>query len=236
MVSAPRGLHGVLVHDLGCKIVDGVCPAGSVLSHDQLCAEYDASRPTVREALRVLESKGLLRIRQSLGTRVQPIEEWNLLDADVVAWRLAGRDRDQQIRELLEMRLAVEPVAASLAARSFDAAVAGRLEKSLAALKEAADAGDVQAFTEADVAYHRELLAGCGNRMFPMLSALVASALEARKEALTKHDGDLSRSALDQHAAVVAAVKSGDSASAERAMRAMLSALVDEAPGHPPSP
>src|ERR1041384_1360888 len=100
--SAPRGLHGALIHDLGRKIVGGVHPAGVALSLDGLCADYQASRPTVREALRVLESKGLLKIRQSLGTRVQPVDEWNLLDADVVAWRLASDDRARQVRELLQ--------------------------------------------------------------------------------------------------------------------------------------
>src|SRR4051794_36793066 len=108
MCPAPRGLHGVLIHDLGRKIVDGTYPAGTALSHELVGAEYDASRPTVREALRVLEAKGMLRIRQSLGTRVQPADRWNLLDADVVAWRLQGPDRAQQARDLVEMRLAVE--------------------------------------------------------------------------------------------------------------------------------
>jgi DNA-binding FadR family transcriptional regulator len=226
--SAPRGLHGALIHDLGRKIVGGAHPAGVALSLDGLCAEYQASRPTVREALRVLESKGLLKIRQSLGTRVQPVDQWNLLDADVVAWRLAGGDRAQQVRELLQMRLAVEPVAAGLAAQVPDPSIVARLEAALTAMRAAADDGDLRAFTEADVEFHATLLSGCGNRMFPLLTVLVATALEAREQALTQHHVDLSVAALEQHGAVIAAIRRGDPESAEQQMRAMLRALQHE--------
>lgn len=226
--SAPRGLHGALIHDLGRKIVSGVHPAGVALSLDGLCTEYRASRPTVREALRVLESKGLLKIRQSLGTRVQPVDEWNLLDTDVVAWRLTGGDRAQQVRELLQMRLAVEPVAAGLVAQVHDAQVVARLEAALDAMRAAADDGDLRAFTEADVSFHATLLSGCGNRMFPLLTVLVATALEAREEALTQHHVDLSVAALEQHGAVVAAIARGDAEGAEQRMRDMLRALMQE--------
>jgi DNA-binding FadR family transcriptional regulator len=218
----------VLVHDLGRKIVGGAHPAGTALSLEGLCAEYDASRPTVREALRVLESKGMLRIRQSLGTRVQPLEEWNLLDADVVGWRLEGTDRDQQVRELLQMRLAVEPVAAGLAAQAGDPDVVTRLDAALAELRAAAAADDVRAFTEADVSFHATLLESCGNRMFPLLTALVATALEAREEALTQHHADLSAAALEDHGAVLEAIRAEDGPAAERRMREMLSALLSE--------
>lgn len=226
--SAPRGLHGALIHDLGRKIVGGVHPAGVALSLDGLCADYQASRPTVREALRVLESKGLLKIRQSLGTRVQPVDEWNLLDADVVAWRLASDDRARQVRELLQMRLAVEPVAAGLVAQVADPAVIARLEAALAAMRGAAGDGDLRAFTEADVEFHATLLSGCGNRMFPLLTVLVATALEVREQALTQHHVDLSVSALEEHGAVVAAIARGDETAAEQRMRDMLRALQRE--------
>ena len=228
MSRAPRGLHGVLVHDLGRKIVSGAHPAGSALSLDGLCAEYDASRPTVREALRVLESKGMLRIRQSLGTRVQPVEEWNLLDSDVVGWRLEGADRGQQVRELLQMRLAVEPVAAGLAAQAGDAELADALAGALSDMRSAAEADDVRAFTDADVSFHATLLKGCGNRMFPLLTALVATALEVREEALTQHHADLSPTALEEHAAVLSAISAHDVSSAEQGMRKMLNALLSE--------
>lgn len=225
---APRGLHGALIHDLGRKIVSGTHPSGVALSLEALCAEYQASKPTVREALRVLESKGLLKIRQSLGTRVQAVDQWNLLDADVVAWRLAGRDRDQQVRELLQMRLAVEPVAAGLAAQVHDPSIVAHLQAALSAMRTAADDGDLRAFTKADVEFHATLLSGCGNRMFPLLTVLVATALEAREQALTQHHVDLSVTALEQHGAVIDAIDRGDPESAEHQMRDMLRALQHE--------
>lgn len=230
MARAPRGLHGVLVNELGRKIVSGIYQPGAALSLDDLCEEYDASRPTVREAVRVLESKGLLRIRQSLGTRVQPMDAWNLLDADVVSWRLGGADRHQQARELLQIRIAVEPVAAALTAASTDAEVTARLEVALTAMEQAVSSGDVHAFTEADVSFHAALLAGSGNHMFPLLTALVATALEAREEVLTEYHADPSIAAVEEHRQVLQAISKRDGDQAEQRMRVMLKALTGEVP------
>ena len=228
MTPAPRGLHGVLVHELGRKIVDGTYPVGAVLTPDEIGSEYDASRPTVREALRVLESKGMLRIRQSLGTRVQPIEEWNLLDAEVVAWRLQGSDRAVQVRELIEMRLAVEPISASLTAMTQDADALQTLESACTSMASAVADADVHAFTEADVAFHAALLRGSGNQMFDRLTELIATALEAREESLSQHHVDLSPAALEQHRVVLRAILDGDRAAAERTMGDMLRGLLVE--------
>jgi DNA-binding FadR family transcriptional regulator len=169
-----------------------------------------------------------VRIRQSLGTRVQPVEHWNLLDADVVKWRLAGRQRGQQLRELVQMRLAVEPIAANLVAQARTAATLARLESAFARMQEALGAEDVHAFTEADVAFHAELLSGSGNQMFPLLTSLVATALEAREASIAEHHVDLSASAIEDHGAVLAAVRQRDSDAAEGRMRAMLRALLKE--------
>lgn len=230
MARASRGLHGVLVHELGSKIVGGSYPPGAALSLDGLCAEYDVSRPTVREALRVLESKGLLRVRQSLGTRVQPMEAWNLLDADVVCWRLDGADRTRQARELLQMRIAVEPVAAGLVAARADPEVTARLQAALTAMEEAVSAGAVHDFTECDVSFHAALLSGSGNHMFPLLTALVATALEAREEAVAEHHADSSAAAVEEHRQVLQAICEGDADQAEHRMRQMLKALIRESP------
>ncbi len=236
MVPTPRGLHGVLVHELGRQIADRIYHAGDVLSPDETGKQFDASRPTVREALRVLESKGMLRIRQSWGTRVQPPEEWNLLDPEVVGWRLHGRDRDHQIRELVEMRLAVEPIAASLAASKQDLDSLQTLESAWAAMQIALEDRDVHTFTEADVAFHAALLRGSGNQMFDRLTALISTALEAREETLNQHHADVSREALEQHRVVLQAVVNGAGDLAKKTMDEMLRGLLTEPVGAPAQP
>ncbi len=74
------------------------------------------SRSVVREALRVLQSLGLVEPRQRVGTQVLGIGSWELLAPTVIRWRGASPAYFVQQRELLELRLGVEPVAATLAA------------------------------------------------------------------------------------------------------------------------
>jgi DNA-binding FadR family transcriptional regulator len=67
------------------RIMRGVIPPGTTLPNEAgLCDYYDVSRPVIREALKVVEQKGLVRIRQGDGTTVLPKDEWLLLNADVL--------------------------------------------------------------------------------------------------------------------------------------------------------
>lgn len=86
----PRGLHGQIVEHLGSQIVSGAIKPDALLQTEQIGAAYGASRTVIREALRVLENKGLIFARPNVGTHVRPLEQWNLLDADVVRWRAAA--------------------------------------------------------------------------------------------------------------------------------------------------
>lgn len=83
----PRGLYGQIVEMLGSDIVVGLYQPWQVLAPEKLVINLRISRTVLREALRVLESKGLILARPNVGTRVQPIERWDLLDADVLRWR-----------------------------------------------------------------------------------------------------------------------------------------------------
>ena len=82
-----------------------------------LCDELGVSRTVVREAVKSLVAKGLLRTGPKVGTRVQPADDWNWFDPDVVAWQSkAGLTRDF-LRDLQELRRVVEPAAVRLAAQ-----------------------------------------------------------------------------------------------------------------------
>lgn len=70
----------------------------------------------VREAVRVLDSMGLVETRKRLGVRVLPAASWNVFDARVVRLRLDGPGRERMVASLRELHRGVEPVAADLAA------------------------------------------------------------------------------------------------------------------------
>src|SRR4249920_2142636 len=120
LFSAPisgRGLLGRVVNRIGMRIIGGdIAPAASLPNEADLCTQLGVSRTIVREATKVLASKGLLESRPKTGTRVRPPESWNLLDPDVLAWQWAAMPRAEFVREIFELRRAFEPTVAALAA------------------------------------------------------------------------------------------------------------------------
>lgn len=214
------GLHARLLDDLGTAIAEGRTPTGSVLRIEDLEARFCLSRTVVREAVRVLESLGMVTSRRRVGLTVQPSRCWTVYDPKVIRWRLAGSGRADQLRSLTALRSAVEPVAAAGAATHIDPVSADELVDTAAALEFAGRTGDPVAFLALDLAFHRAVLAHSGNEMFAALDGAVAAVLTGRTErALVPADPELRALAL--HVEVARAIRAGDPAAAEVAMRAL---------------
>ncbi len=109
-------MHSEVVRVLGEEIVGGVLPPGHVVNLAGLEQRFSRSRTVVREAVRVLESLGLVVSQRRVGVTVQPASAWSVLSPQVIAWRLATDARDQQLRSLTQLRQALEPAAARAAA------------------------------------------------------------------------------------------------------------------------
>ena len=214
------GLHGRLLDELGHALVAGEFAVAGSLTPNTLCERYGVSRSVAREALRVLEAKGMVSARQSVGTAARPRADWNLLDPDVIYWRLRGPDMGTQMRELLGLRAAIEPHAAGQAALC----ATDRQRRELAAYAELLSRAhrdqDTNAFAEADVRLHMTLLQAGGNPMITQLASAVVEALNARREFLWPDH--LSDVAIAEHLALVASVTQGDADGAERHARALI--------------
>src|SRR6478609_4510179 len=119
MVSDPspvlQQLHNSVVQRWGWDIVSGALPPGSRIVAEDAALHLGVSRTVVREAVRVLDSMGLLTVRRRVGITVLPPESWNPFDLNIIRWRLAGPDRLRHLQSLSELRSAVEPLAARLA-------------------------------------------------------------------------------------------------------------------------
>lgn len=109
-------MHSEVVRTLGEEIVGGVLPPGHVVNLAGLEERFSRSRTVVREAVRVLESLGLVVSQRRVGVTVQPASAWSVLSPQVIAWRLATDAREQQLRSLTQLRQALEPAAARAAA------------------------------------------------------------------------------------------------------------------------
>jgi GntR family transcriptional regulator, galactonate operon transcriptional repressor len=171
-----RNLFAQTVDLLGGRIVGGDFKPGDTLPNEaELCRILGASRSVVREAVKSLASKGLLESRTRIGTRVLPSAHWNLLDVDVLGWRYASMPRPQFFRELFEIRRMIEPQAAALAA---ERAVDTDIEAIANAYREMQAAEhDSEAAIDADIRFHRAILAAGHNDLLLQMGALISAGL-----------------------------------------------------------
>lgn len=224
--SRGRGLHGQLVQQLGQMIVSGDLGADRPLVPEEIGQRFEVSRTVVRESLRVLEAKGLVSARPNVGTRVRPVSDWNLLDPDIIEWRAFGPHRDDQRRELTELRWMIEPLAARLAAGHGREDAQTRLADMVEIMGHALTQGDAITFGRADTEFHGLLIQLAGNRMLDHLSGIVASALQVSGGLVAGCERPTDAS-LAQHARIVDALGAGDGATAESAMRQLLTVHPD---------
>ncbi|SFL30019.1 FadR/GntR family transcriptional regulator [Streptomyces pini] len=232
-----RGLHGQLVQQLGQMIVSGDLGADRPLVPEEIGQRFEVSRTVVRESLRVLEAKGLVSARPNVGTRVRPVSDWNLLDPDIIEWRAFGPQRDDQRRELCELRWAIEPLAARLAADHSRDEVQQRLADMVEIMGHTLAQGDSLTFSRADAEFHALLLHGAGNRMLEHLSGIVGAALQVSGAPAAGCERPTEAS-LAYHRRIAEAVASGEAAAAENAVRQLLTvsseaAAVPATPGAP---
>ncbi|MFI1733618.1 FadR/GntR family transcriptional regulator [Streptomyces acidicola] len=219
--SRGRGLHGQLVQQLGQMIVSGDLGADRPLVPEEIGQRFEVSRTVVRESLRVLEAKGLVSARPNVGTRVRPVSDWNLLDPDIIEWRAFGPQRDDQRRELSELRWTIEPLAARLAAGHGREEVQQRLGDMVEIMGHAMGQGDSLTFARADAEFHSMLIQVAGNRMLEHLSGIVSAALQVSGGPATGCDRP-NETSLGHHVRIVEALAAGDGAAAEVAMRQLL--------------
>ncbi|MFG2427287.1 FadR/GntR family transcriptional regulator [Streptomyces sp. NPDC048590] len=213
-----RGIHGQVVEALGYRIVSGRIAQGDTIDVRSLTEELDISLTVMRESLKVLAGKGLVGSRQKRGTYVLPGQEWNLLDADVIRWRVASGQGAKLLGDLAEVRAIIEPSVARHAAGR-------RTQDDLVALEEALDAmdgarGDAETAALADTSFHRALYRATGNDLLARLDLVLGPGLLERDRLVYTHRQD--DDPVPSHRAVLDAVRDGDPDAAHAAMTELL--------------
>lgn len=214
-------LHDQITRHIGLQILRGDTSTveNSLNTETELCRRLGVSRNLVRQAIKVLASKGLVEVRPKTGIRIRPRKEWNLLDPDLLGWRCeAGADVDF-IRNLCEVRLAVEPMAAQFAAlRATDEEVAV-IRRHCRAMEE--HIGNPELYVPADMAFHFAISAACHNELLTQMNATIGSALRATQDLVKNLPG---RSAASQplHRAVADAISRHSLSAAREAMEGLI--------------
>lgn len=219
-----KRLPAQVIQVLGRRVVAGIYPEGEALPNEALlCEELGVSRTALREGLKVLGAKGLLLARPRIGTRVLPRAQWQMLDADVLAWRCELPPDDMFISQLAEMREIIEPAAASLAASKRSDADLALIDAAFSRMKKARTQAD---WVSADLAFHQALLQATGNALLIPLVGLIGSALESVLVLGAAHAHKVAHDfkvALPEHERVMEAIRQGDAPAAHRAMIFLLS-------------
>ena len=202
-----RNLTQQLVHDLGTAIVLGEYSNEQGLpSEAEICTQYDISRSSTREAVKMLTAKGLLSSRPRQGIRIQPKSNWNMFDTDVLKWILGGTPSLTMLKEFLQLRLAIEPEAAALAAQLGDSHKIQLIENALFRMKQAESGlGDA---LEADISFHTSLLLASGNPFFVQLLSFIETALRVSIR-FTNHIKGVSAASHEDHQAIYNAIAKG---------------------------
>ena len=219
--SLPNGVARQAVDTIGRWIAnDTFSPDRPMPTEPELAASLGVSRATVRDAIKVLSGKGLVRTARRYGTRVLPVEDWNLLDGDVVGWHHRDHPRMRRIfAETTELRSIMEPAAAALAAeRATEAQIRTILDAAYAMHPEA---DDVQALFDADCRFHVTILDATQNQVMRQLRQIIITMLRV------SYDFGVSRLGNDPvtrqgHILVAEAIACRDAKAARKNMSTML--------------
>lgn len=209
----PRAFHAI-VERIRDDIVRGRRRPGDRLPPEQvLAAQFRVSRTGVREALRVLESQGLVRIRHGYAGGV--FVAGGGLTPVVGALQTSLQLGQVEVNELYEARVLFEPVLARLAAERGSGTFVKQLEDNLTEAR-AALAADSDAYP-LNLKFHTILAQASGNRALGVVMQPLIELLH-RSDRAYPTNRHISRQALNDHVQLLEAVRARDGGRAERLM------------------
>lgn len=222
-----RNLTYGLLDSLGRSIVIGDFEKEAFPTEAELAKRHGVSRSVTREAVKMLTAKGLLSARPRQGTVVQPATSWNLFDADVLRWLMERQFSVDLLRDFSQLRMAIEPEAAALAARRATEADFSRISMGLKRM-EAAERGDDDTL-EADIAFHVAILDASANPFYLQFRDVVSTALRTSIRYTNRVKGRTA--SVADHGCVYEAIVARCAETARTKMRVLIAdvlSLIDE--------
>jgi DNA-binding FadR family transcriptional regulator len=205
---------------IGTRIVSGeFAPGDSLPIESELCQAYGVSRSTIREAVKNLAAKRLLEVGPKVGTRVLPFVNWNLLDPDVLSWRLNAQFDNRIVEDLYEMRQCFEPRACYLAARDGTKDDLEQIDRCFADMLSTLQTPALAASAETE--FHLAIIAATHNGLFVTIGGAVKTALRV-SFALTQKGPGRPAMEMEPYETVLGAILARRGEAASEAMRRLL--------------
>jgi GntR family transcriptional repressor for pyruvate dehydrogenase complex len=201
-----------VVEKLRAALARGQWRSGEMLpGQRELAEQLGISRPSLREAVIVLETLGLVRSMPGKGVVVL---EANLSDSQSHDSAVAGAS----LEDVLQLRYTLEPFIVGLVAQSISSKEVGQLRLTLMDMREALEANDSEAGVNAYIAFHEELFTLTSNPIFQSVVQQTSNALKQSADVLRNSPEHLAER-LEENEAVVRAIRSKNSAQASAEMR-----------------
>lgn len=214
---ARKSLVDEVADELLDRIVAGEFPPGSGVPGElELSARHEVSRMTVREAMKTLVARRILRVERGRGTFVNPLNQWSSMEA-VLRAASEGQDDAAVAVQLIELRRMLETGAAELAAARITDEEVDAMERHLSDMRAAHDANDVDRFVAADLAFHDVILHASGNVFVAVLFEPLTRILASRRTQ-TSQVVQIQLNAIAEHANIMEAMRSHDTERARLAM------------------
>ena len=215
------GLLNRAVVDIGSRITRGDYEPDTTLPiESELADQLGVGRNVVREAVKVLAGKGLLRTGPRVGTRVRPRSDWNLLDPDVISWSAhSTKTFEPMLRELTEVRRLFEPAAAELASKRATRREAADLLAAVERMEATVD--DPKESLKADLEFHRVLLTSAHNSVLASFQNVISALLRSDFEIAMRRPGAFADS-IGRHREIAEAVADRAPGRARRAAETLI--------------
>jgi DNA-binding FadR family transcriptional regulator len=220
-----KNLSHLVEQELGIAIMCGAFDFCGFPSEANLCKEYGVSRSAVREAVKMLSAKGLISSTPRIGIKILPYENWNLFDPDLLNWFLNGDISIALLKEFLQMRISIEPEAASLATKNANEVQLKAIAEALAQLE--ATEQHSSEYLDALIDFHTGVLYATNNRFFIRLRDFISTALRSNSANITS-PGSYNTGTVADYIKIFNSIKDGNH---DRAKHLMM-LLIDDSLNH----
>ncbi|HWQ55764.1 MAG TPA: FCD domain-containing protein [Bryobacteraceae bacterium] len=180
-VEVPANLHGRVTRALAVQVIRAERASQPIVfpNEAQLCQQLGVSRSILREAVKVLADKGMLEVRPRAGTRSKPRAEWNLLDPDILGWQAELEPDANLLREICEVRLAIEPTASSFAALRATPEEMDEIQRCLERREARIASANREEAVDLDLRFQSAVVAASHNALFRHLNAMIREPFRA---------------------------------------------------------
>lgn len=222
--GSKRSLHLHVAREIARAILSGELPQGSIIPSEMtLCEQFSISRTALREAVKLLTSKGLLQSRPKIGTRVIEKKHWNFLDPQLIEWMEGLTDINDFCDQFLAFRRAIEPEACALAASNATVEQRKELSTVFQAMSKlsAAPKLDIKAWIQVDISFHRLIFFSTGNDFYLPFGNILTTMFEH----FIAHSSEEGGTCFTEHKLIYEAIMSGDADKARDISRQHLQSI-----------